>query len=123
MALVGVSAFAAPTKASFYAAKFEGRKMANGKVFHQRVITAASLVYPLNSLIHVTNLETGRAWVLRITDRGPYSKKYSLDLSVAAAKALGITTRAGWGWVEITRDEIPTEPDNSLEGMEIHETE
>jgi len=120
LVLMGASLLhAAPIKASFYANFFEGRKMANGSIYHARTITAASLTYPLNSIVNVVNLETGKVLHVRITDRGPYSHKYSLDLSIAAARALGITRRAGWGWVEVMRDDILPQPDNSLEGLEI----
>lgn len=119
--LIGVGGFssAAPIRASFYAAKFEGRKTANGKVYHAHRITAASLAYPLNTIVHVTNLENGKSLFIPVTDRGPYSNRYSLDLSIAAARALGITQRAGWGWVEITRDDILTQPDYSIDNVEV----
>jgi len=53
-------------------------------------MTAAHLTLPLGSIVRVTNLQTGRSAVLRITDRGPFVEGRILDLSLAAAKALDV---------------------------------
>jgi rare lipoprotein A len=52
-------------------------------------MTAAHQTLPLNNLAAVTNLENGRHVVVRITDRGPYAHQRVIDLSRAAAEALG----------------------------------
>jgi rare lipoprotein A len=88
-------------KASFYADGFNGRNMANGQKFDQCGITAASLKYPLGTLVRVRSILTGNEILVTITDRGPWNHKYSLDLSKAAFKALGLDLRAGWGWVTV----------------------
>lgn len=90
-------------RASFYADKFEGRRMANGDRFHSAVVSGASLEYPLGSILLVTNTKTGQSIQVTITDRGPWSKKFSLDLSKEAFRQLGFSTRAGWGWVSVRR--------------------
>jgi len=91
-------------RASFYADKFENRKMANGNVFHQRVATAASLQFPLGTMVRVHSISAGQDIVVRITDRGPWTK-HGLDLSKEAFRQLGLTQRQGWGWVIITEDQ------------------
>jgi rare lipoprotein A len=88
-------------RASFYADKFEGRKMANGSRFHQSVVTAASLQFPLGTTVRVHSISTGQDLVVRITDRGPWTK-HGLDLSKAAFDQLGLKRSSGWGWVVIT---------------------
>ncbi len=53
-------------------------------------MTAAHLTLPLGSIVRVTNVKTGHAAVVRITDRGPFVEGRILDLSLAAAKALDV---------------------------------
>ncbi|STO54541.1 rare lipoprotein A [Canicola haemoglobinophilus] len=86
--------------ASFYHNKFHGRKTANGEIFNNNAYTAAHKTLPLNSYVLVTNLRNNRKVIVRINDRGPFSKGRIIDLSRAAAKELGII-RAGTGKVKI----------------------
>ena len=53
-------------------------------------MTAAHRTLPLGSKAKVTNLNNGKSVVVEINDRGPYTKGRIIDLSHAAAKALGI---------------------------------
>lgn len=88
-------------KASFYADAFENRPMAGGGHFHQKAVSAASLQYPLGTKLILTSLKTSQSVTVVVTDRGPWTKRYQLDLSKAAFKALGLDLRAGWGWVTV----------------------
>ncbi|MBC7850236.1 MAG: septal ring lytic transglycosylase RlpA family protein [Chitinophagaceae bacterium] len=74
--------------ASFYDNKFEGRKMANGDLFSQKKLTAASNTLPLNSWVKVTNLSNKRSVVVLITDRMHHNNKRLIDLSRSAASKL-----------------------------------
>jgi len=76
--------------ASYYAAKFENRKTAAGERFKSDGFTAAHRTLPLGTMVRVTNLENHRSVVVRINDRGPFTRKRIIDLSPAAARALGI---------------------------------
>jgi rare lipoprotein A len=76
--------------ATWYRAPYKGRKSANGEVFEDDAMTAAHRTLPMGSLVEVTNLKTGQSAVMRITDRGPFVEDRMLDLTVAAAKAVGI---------------------------------
>lgn len=76
--------------ASYYSSKFDGRKTANGEIFRNRKHTAAHLTLPLGTWIEVTARATGKKLRLRVNDRGPYAKKFALDLSQAAARYLGV---------------------------------
>ena len=81
--------------ASVYSNRFKGRKTASGQTFKQTKLTAASRDLPLNSKAKVTNLKTGRSTEVTITDRGPFKKGRTIDLSKAAAKKIGVTKKAG----------------------------
>jgi rare lipoprotein A len=77
-----------------------GRKAANGQLFDDTAMTAAHRTLPMGSLIVVTNLKTHQSAAMRITDRGPFVDGRSLDLTIAAAKSIGVY-RAGLAPVRI----------------------
>ncbi len=76
--------------ASWYGPPYDKRRGANGEIFDKDALTAAHRTLPMNSLIRVTNLSTGQAAILRVTDRGPFVHDRMLDLSLASAKAIGV---------------------------------
>lgn len=76
--------------ASYYSSFFDGRKTANGEIFRNGKFSAAHLTLPLGTWVEVTSRATGRKLRLRVNDRGPYAKKFCLDLSQAAARFLGV---------------------------------
>lgn len=76
--------------ASYYSSFFDGRKTANGEIFHNSKYSAAHLTLPLGTWIEVKSRATGRKLRMRVNDRGPYAKKFCLDLSQAAARYLGV---------------------------------
>lgn len=88
---VADSASALETKASFYGAKFAGKKTASGKPFNPNGMTAASKTLPLGSKVLVKNKKTGKQAAVTITDRGPYKKGRGIDLSKGAAKKIGMS--------------------------------
>ena len=75
--------------ASWYGGTLDGRRDARGERFDSHALTAAHRTLPLNSFVTVTNLENGRHILVRVTDRGPYAHRRVIDLSRAAADALG----------------------------------
>ena len=80
--------------ASFYGKKFHGKKTANGEIFNQNAMTAASNIYPFNTRLRVTCATTGKSVVVRINDTGGFHKYgRSIDLSQGAAEKLGIIKR------------------------------
>jgi len=83
--------------ASWYGPGFEGNHTANGDIFDPSLFTAASKELPLGSWLYVQHQGTGV--VVYVNDRGPYVDDRVLDLSQAAAEAIGIT---GLGWVRAT---------------------
>lgn len=76
--------------ASWYGDQFHGRPTATGEIFDMHQMTAAHTTLPLPSLVEVTNLETGQRIVVRVNDRGPFVDGRIIDLSRAAAEALGV---------------------------------
>lgn len=68
---------------------FHGRLTANGEVYDMNALTAAHRTLPMPCLVRVTNLENGRAIVLRVNDRGPYARGRIIDVSRRAAQLLG----------------------------------
>jgi len=75
--------------------------MASKKRFNPHALTAAHPTLPLGTNAKVTNLETGKAVHVRITDRGPYAKGRDIDLSPRAAQAIGLTRYEGEAPVKI----------------------
>ena len=94
-------------KASFYAQKFSGRKMADGTVMHPQSDNAASKTLPLGTTAKVTNLETGQSAVVTIRDRGPYIRGRIVDLSPSTAKEIGIDHKKGVAKVEVAPIVVP----------------
>ncbi len=87
--------------ASFYAKKFYGRKTANGEILDRESYTCAHRTYPFGTMLEVTNLATGRWCVVRVNDRGPYSKRRIIDVTYPAAVRLGML-RSGVARVKVT---------------------
>ncbi|MEM9482953.1 MAG: septal ring lytic transglycosylase RlpA family protein [Cyanobacteria bacterium P01_F01_bin.116] len=86
--------------ASWYGPGFHGRTSASGESFNQYAMTAAHRTLPFGTQVRVTNLNNGRQVVVRINDRGPYSHGRIIDLSAAAAGAIGLRS-AGVGPVQV----------------------
>lgn len=92
--------------ASWYGPGFHGKNTANGEVFDSNELTAAHKTLQLPSLVRVTNLDNGRAVVLRVNDRGPYSRGRVIDVSSKAADLLGMKGR---GTAKVRVETLPAE--------------
>lgn len=77
-------------RASYYANKFQGRRTASGERYSHYKYTAAHKRLKFGTLVKVTNLKTGTWVIVKINDRGPYSKRFIIDLSLIAAKKLNL---------------------------------
>lgn len=75
--------------ASYYKS---GKRTANGERFNPHGLTAAHRSLPFGTLVRVTNLRTSKSVVVRINDRGPFIRGRVIDLSLGAAKAVGLTS-------------------------------
>lgn len=80
--------------ASWYGADFHGRRTANGERYNMYAMTAAHKTLPLGTEVVVTSRQSGRRIRVRVNDRGPFVAGRIIDLSYAAARALG-SAKAG----------------------------
>ena len=76
--------------ASWYGRAFHGRPTASGEPYNMYRFTAAHKTLPLGTYCLVENLENGKKTVVKINDRGPFVKRRIIDLSYAAARAIGM---------------------------------
>ncbi|UOQ97844.1 septal ring lytic transglycosylase RlpA family protein [Hymenobacter sp. 5317J-9] len=75
---------------SYYANKFNGRATASGSIYRPGQMTAAHNTLPFGTVIRVTNTRNGRSVDVTVTDRGPHTKGYIVDVSRRAAAQLDI---------------------------------
>jgi rare lipoprotein A len=68
-----------------------GRTTANGERYKPMGLTAAHKHLPFGTKLKVTNLRNGKFVIVRVNDRGPFIRGRVLDLSLGAARAIGIT--------------------------------
>ena len=83
-----VSGYQKEGVASWYGKRFHGKKTASGERYDMYAMTAAHRTLPIPSYARVTSLTTGKSVVVRINDRGPFSKNRLIDLSYVAAHKL-----------------------------------
>ena len=76
--------------ASWYGPPYHNRRGSNGEIYDMHAMTAAHRTFPLGSIVRVTNVKTGSAALVRITDRGPFIRGRILDLSLAAAQRIDV---------------------------------
>jgi rare lipoprotein A len=80
--------------ASWYGHPFDGRRTSSGEIYNMHAMTAAHRTLPFGTKVRVHDLENGQTVVVRINDRGPFVAGRIIDLSYAAAKAMGMTGTA-----------------------------
>lgn len=79
--------------ASWYGARFHGRRTASGEHFDIKSFTAAHPTWPLGTRVRVTQISSGRSVIVRVNDRGPFHGRRVLDVSRAAAEVLGLISK------------------------------
>jgi rare lipoprotein A len=79
--------------ASVYADRLHGRRTASGAPYDREAFTCAHRTFPFGAQVEVTAIESGRRVVVTVTDRGPHVAGRVVDLSQAAARALGVGGR------------------------------
>lgn len=75
---------------SFYANKFHGRKTASGALYDSTLLTAAHRTYSFGTKLLLKNPKNGETVTVVVNDRGPFCGGRVLDVSLEAAKKLGI---------------------------------
>jgi rare lipoprotein A len=73
------------------ASVYSGGRTANGERASAAALTAAHRTLPFGTLVRVTNEHSGRSVVVRINDRGPFVRGRVIDVTPAAAHALGFS--------------------------------
>jgi rare lipoprotein A len=94
-------------KASIYAKRLVGQKMADGAPMQTESDNAASRTLPIGATAKVTNVKTGASAVVRIEDRGPYVKGRIVDLSPSTAQKIGIDSKQGVAKVSVEPIMVP----------------
>lgn len=111
-------------KASYYSRRSTGSRTASGERLHHDSLTCAHRTYPFGTLLKVTNTNNGKEVIVKVTDRGPFSRRRVIDLSYRAAKELGILAR-GVAMVKVEvyqyANGIPYRPSDELQEFEIAE--
>lgn len=102
-------------QASWYGLKFQGHATATGERYDMNDLTCAHRSAPLGSWLRVTNLHNHRSVLVRVNDRGPMVDDRIVDLSYAAARAVGLTG-VGRVRLEVASAPIPALP-GSFTGM------
>ena len=103
-------------KATYYGKKMQGRNTASGIRYHNDSLTCAHRTYPFGTLLKVKNLNNNKEVIVKVTDRGPFGKRYIIDLSYCAAKEIDML-RAGIATVEVcvyTPIEIPLRVEDEI---------
>jgi rare lipoprotein A len=101
LALAGLAPAAEAGGTVGYASYYRsGHRTASGERFNPKDYTAAHRSLPFGTKVLVTNLANGKSVIVRINDRGPFSRNRIIDLSLAAAQLVGITG-SGVGKVKI----------------------
>ena len=92
--------------ASWYGWRFHGRPTASGEEFDMLALTAAHRTLPFDTLVRVSLIEGGSSIEVRINDRGPFVDDRIIDLSLGAARELGML-RSGVALVRLQVLHVP----------------
>ena len=76
--------------ASWYGAAYQGSQTASCETFDMFSYTAAHRTLPLPSYVKVTNKKNGKSVIVKVNDRGPFDSNNEIELSFAAANAIGM---------------------------------
>jgi rare lipoprotein A len=97
--------------ASYYASEFNGRPTSSGEIYDMNQMTAAHRTLPFYTKVRVTNVANGKSVTVRINDRGPFKEDRIIDLSLAAAKELGLI---GTGTARVRVEVVELGPTNVI---------
>jgi len=86
--------------ASYYSHRLEGKHTSDGGKYHRDSLTCAHRTLPFGTLLKIRNPKNDKEVIVKVTDRGPHTKRFMIDLSYRAAKELGIVQH-GFSHVEI----------------------
>lgn len=99
-------------KASYYSKKSTGNRTASGQKLHHDSLTCAHRYYPFGTKLKVTNLSNDKSVIVKVIDRGPFGRGRIIDLSWAAAKAIGMLAQGiATVKIEMVENPIPYRPE------------
>lgn len=105
-------------RASWYGIQHQGLRTSSGERFDRTKYTAAHKTLPFNTRLRVTNPQTGKSVVVRITDRGPFRHERILDLAEVAARPLGIVQQGAISVIaEVVPDTTPLGPTDAPDDL------
>jgi rare lipoprotein A len=120
---MGENAFAQQRgKATFYTRKWDGKKTASGERLYNDSLVCAHKSHKFGTLLKEVNPANGKEVIVKVIDRGPYMKGRIIDLSIRAARELGILSQ-GVAMVEVSVYRKPTEVPYKPEDYELPEIE
>lgn len=93
-------------KASFYSKRATGARSASGQKIHHDSLVCAHRFFPFGTKLKVTNMSNGKSVVVKVIDRGPFGRGRIIDISWAAAKAIGMIAQ-GVATVKVERMDNP----------------
>jgi rare lipoprotein A len=98
-------------KLSYYGRRFAGRPTASGEPFDPEALTMAHRSLPFGTRVRVTNPRNGKSVVVEVNDRGPVPPERIADLSLAAARRIGMLRRGVISaTLEVLPEDEPSEP-------------
>jgi rare lipoprotein A (peptidoglycan hydrolase) len=104
--------------ASWYGKDFHGKTTANGEIYNIGDLTAAHPTLPLPSIIKITNLDNNKSQVVRVNDRGPFTKNRVIDVSERTAEILDFKNK---GTAKVKIQLLRAETDKMLEMFGLNE--
>ncbi|RSK31246.1 septal ring lytic transglycosylase RlpA family protein [Hymenobacter metallilatus] len=107
-------------RASWYGREHQGHRTSNGERFDRNKYTCAHKTLPFGTRLRVTNPQTGKAVVVRVTDRGPFRHQRILDLAEVAARPLGIISAGAVSVVaQVVDPSTPLGPTDAPEDLAL----
>ena len=94
--------------ATWYGPHFNNRRTASGERFNMNDLTAAHRTLPFNTIVRLRSLFNGYEVDVRINDRGPFGRTHVIDISRAAAKALGMLSLGVHDVILMVKESTPT---------------
>jgi rare lipoprotein A len=104
--------------ASWYGHPYHGRSSASGEIYDMEQFTAAHRTLPFGTLVRVVNLDNEESVEVRINDRGPFVDDRVIDLSHAAAQAIGMIG-PGTARVRVEVIQAPAAPPPGLYAVQV----
>ncbi len=94
---------------SMFSDNFHGKKTASGELYDVNKMTAAHKSLPFGSRIRITRLDNKQSIIVRVNDRGPYTKGRVVEISRKAAREIGLTE----GEIKVKVELVSTEDDEA----------